>query len=117
MCLPARRWLTGCERVRGLPQLPDSGERFVLREGGGGGAVRFIDGSNAAAAAGPQDLVLLCVPADGLEGLRPAVLPLLRPPQPPGAGGGRVISDCHFRKAATVHDRKPDIKRSSCAAK
>ena len=32
-------------------------------------------------------------------------------------GADRDKSDCHFRKTATEYDRKPGIKRLSCAAK
>jgi hypothetical protein len=34
-----------------------------------------------------------------------------------GGGGGRVISDCHFRKTATEYDRKTGIKWLSCTEK
>ena len=35
----------------------------------------------------------------------------------PSEADARVISDCHFRKAATEFDRKPGIKWLSGAAK
>lgn len=56
-------------------QLPDrGGTAFAVQEGA---AVRFIDVDNAVAAAGPQDLVLLCTPEAALPALGAAVGPLL----------------------------------------